>query len=116
MLEFLGLAGNFHHLNIRDPFDVKKRGSTITTEIRAGITTFLAMAYILPVNSGMLSLVMPDKREQLVCATALAAFCGCWLMGIMSNYPFMLAPGRLVWSILAHTFEHRSKMKQGPKQ
>eukprot|EP00913_Durusdinium_trenchii_P034053 g31875.t1 len=95
LLEFLGLAGNFHHLNIRDPFDVKKRGSTITTEIRAGITTFLAMAYILPVNSGMLSLVMPDKREQLVCATALAAFCGCWLMGIMSNYPFMLAPGRL---------------------
>ncbi|CAK9070264.1 unnamed protein product [Durusdinium trenchii] len=93
LLEFLGLAGNFHHLNIRDPFDVKKRGSTITTEIRAGITTFLAMAYILPVNSGMLSLVMPDKREQLVCATALAAFCGCWLMGIMSNYPFMLAPG-----------------------
>ncbi len=58
-----------------------------------GITTFLAMAYILPVNSGMLSLVIPGKREQLVCATALASFCGCWLMGILSNYPFMLAPG-----------------------
>ena len=52
------------------------------------------MAYILPVNSGMLSLVIPGKREELVCATALAAFCGCWLMGILSNYPFMLAPGR----------------------
>ena len=51
------------------------------------------MAYILPVNSGMLSLVIPGKREQLVCATALASFCGCWLMGILSNYPFMLAPG-----------------------
>lgn len=60
----------------------------------SGITTFLAMAYILPVNSGMLSLVIPGKREQLVCATALASFCGCWLMGILSNYPFMLAPGR----------------------
>jgi xanthine/uracil/vitamin C permease (AzgA family) len=41
----------------------------------------------------MLSLVIPGKREQLVCATALASFCGCWLMGILSNYPFMLAPG-----------------------
>eukprot|EP00913_Durusdinium_trenchii_P001705 g1577.t1 len=92
-LEFLGLAGNFGHLNLKDPFDVKKRGSSYATEVRAGITTFLAMAYILPVNSGMLSLVIPDKREQLVCATAIAAFCGCWLMGILSNYPFMLAPG-----------------------
>ncbi|CAK9062185.1 Adenine/guanine permease AZG1 (AzgA-homolog protein) (Protein AZAGUANINE RESISTANT 1) (AtAzg1) [Durusdinium trenchii] len=76
-----------------DPFDVKKRGSSYFTEFRAGLTTFLAMAYILPVNSGMLSLVIPGMREQLVCATALAAFCGCWLMGILSNYPFMLAPG-----------------------
>lgn len=87
-------SGNFGHLNLSDPFDVKKRRSTYITEIRAGITTFLAMAYILPVNSGMLSLVIPGKREELVCATALAAFCGCWLMGILSNYPFMLAPGR----------------------
>ena len=69
------------------------------TEVRAGITTFLAMAYILPVNSGMLSLVMPGKREELVCATALAAFCGCWLMGILSNYPFMLAPGKNVTGV-----------------
>eukprot|EP00438_Fugacium_kawagutii_P034082 Skav206003 [mRNA] locus=scaffold2084:460624:474964:- [translate_table: standard] len=93
MLEFMGLAGNFGHLNLSDPFDVKKRRSSYSTEVRAGITTFLAMAYILPVNSGMLSLVIPGKREELVCATALAAFCGCWLMGILSNYPFMLAPG-----------------------
>ena len=36
MLEFMGLAGNFGHLNLKDPFDVKKRGSTYVTEIRAG--------------------------------------------------------------------------------
>ena len=36
MLEFMGLAGNFGHLNLRDPFDVKKRGSSYVTEIRAG--------------------------------------------------------------------------------
>lgn len=93
MLEILGLKGNFSHLNLKDPFNVKKLGSSYTTEIRAGLTTFLAMAYILPVNSGMLSLAVPDMKEQLVCATALAAFCGCWLMGILSNFPFMLAPG-----------------------
>ncbi|CAJ1456125.1 unnamed protein product [Effrenium voratum] len=92
MLEFMGLAGNFSHLNLKDPFHVKKRGSTYQTEVRAGVTTFLAMAYILPVNSGMLSLVIPNMRQQLVCATALASFLG-WFMGILSNYPFMLAPG-----------------------
>ena len=37
MLEFMGLAGNFGHLNCRDPFDVKKRGSSYVTEIRAGM-------------------------------------------------------------------------------
>ena len=37
MLEFIGLAGNFGHLNCRDPFDVKKRGSSYVTEIRAGV-------------------------------------------------------------------------------
>ena len=93
MLEFMGLAGNFSHLNLKDPFHVKKRGSSYQTEVRAGVTTFLAMAYILPVNSGMLSLVIPNMRQQLVCATALASFLGCWFMGILSNYPFMLAPG-----------------------
>lgn len=41
----------------------------------------------------MLSLVIPGKSNELVCATALASFIGCWLMGILSNYPFMLAPG-----------------------
>ncbi|CAE8600313.1 unnamed protein product [Polarella glacialis] len=70
-----------------------KHGSTYWTEIRAGITTFLAMAYILPVNSGMLSIVIPGMKEQLVCATALSACFGCCLMGVLSNYPFMLAPG-----------------------
>ncbi|CAE7487466.1 AZG1 [Symbiodinium natans] len=93
MLEILGLKGNFSHLNLSDPFNVHKLGSSYATEIRAGLTTFLAMAYILPVNSGMLSLAVPDMKEQLVCATALSAFFGCWFMGLLSNFPFMLAPG-----------------------
>ena len=63
MLEILGLKGNFSHLNLSDPFNVHKLGSSYATEIRAGLTTFLAMAYILPVNSGMLSLAVPDMKE-----------------------------------------------------
>mmetsp|Transcript_79774 Transcript_79774/g.258439 ORF Transcript_79774/g.258439 Transcript_79774/m.258439 type:complete len:468 (+) Transcript_79774:220-1623(+) len=51
------------------------------------------MAYILPVNSGMLSIAIPGLKEELVCATALSACVGCVLMGVLSNYPFMLAPG-----------------------
>jgi len=93
LLEYVGLAGDFSHLNINDPFHVRKMGSTYQTEIRAGLTTFLAMAYTIPVNSGMLSIVIPDRKEQLICAISLSAVCGCLLMGMMSNYPFMLAPG-----------------------
>ena len=109
-LQTLVSPGNFGHLNLSDPFDVKRRGSTYMTELRAGITTFLAMAYILPVNSGMLSLVIPGKREELVCATALAAFCGCWLMGILSNYPFMLAPGKNVTGVRWLTWDFLKKI------
>ncbi|CAJ1383830.1 unnamed protein product [Effrenium voratum] len=93
-LEVLGLAGDFSHFNRADPFNVKKVGSSYKSEIRAGLTTFLAMAYILPVNSGMLSIAMGQEfRPQLVCATALAGCIGCTLMGLLSNLPFMLAPG-----------------------
>ena len=38
------------HLNWEDPFEVKRRGSSVTTEVRAGVATFLSMAYILPVS------------------------------------------------------------------
>ena len=67
-----------------------QRAPHITPLGASGITTFLAMAYILLVNSGMLSLVIPGKRKKLVCATALASFLGCWLMGILSTTPSCL--------------------------
>lgn len=93
LLDYLGLTGDFSHLNFKDPFHVKKSGSSFKTEIRAGVTTFLAMAYTIPVNSGMLSIVIPDRKEQLVCAISLSAVVGCFLMAMLPNYPFMLAPG-----------------------
>ena len=73
-------------------FNISPQGSTIRTEILAGITTFAAMAYILVVNPSILSVTgMP--REALITVTAIAAALGCFLMAAMTNYPIALAPG-----------------------
>jgi len=73
-------------------FNVSPQGSTVRTEILAGITTFAAMAYILVVNPSILSEAgMP--REAVITVTALAAALGCFLMAWMTNYPIALAPG-----------------------
>lgn len=76
-------------------FKITERGSTVGTEIRAGITTFLAMAYIVFVNPSILSnaIVIDDATAQLVTVTALAAAFGTFLMGLWANLPFALAPG-----------------------
>ena len=75
-----------------DTFGITKAGSTVETEIRAGVTTFLTMAYILFVNPNMLALTgMPF--EDALFATAVAAFVGCVIMGLWANLPFALAPG-----------------------
>ena len=73
-------------------FRVSHRGSTVSREVLAGITTFAAMAYILVVNPSILSEAgMP--REALITVTALAAALGCFLMAWMTNFPIALAPG-----------------------
>ena len=73
-------------------FGVTEAGSTVEGEIRAGITTFLTMAYILLVNPAMLSGTGIGFDEALF-ATAIAAFIGCTVMGLWANLPFALAPG-----------------------
>jgi len=73
-------------------FKVEERGSTFKTEILAGVTTFLAMAYILPVNSNMLAMTgMPIAGVFL--ATALASLIATALMALLANFPVALAPG-----------------------
>lgn len=76
-------------------FHLSERGTSVGTEIRAGITTFLAMAYILIVNPLILSnaIDVPDAVGQLVTVTALAAAFGTLLIGLWANLPFALAPG-----------------------
>lgn len=73
-------------------FKIEERGSKIGTELIAGLTTFLAMAYILPVNSLMLSATgMPIGG--VFFATAVAAAIATLIMGFFANYPVALAPG-----------------------
>lgn len=73
-------------------FKVKERGSSLSTEVLAGVTTFMTMAYILFVNPYYLSMTgMPFSS--LVTATALAAALSTIFMGLFTNYPFALASG-----------------------
>lgn len=73
-------------------FKLKENGTTVRTEILAGISTFLTMAYIIAVNPGILSETgMPF--EAVFVATCIAAALGSGLMGVLANYPVALAPG-----------------------
>jgi len=73
-------------------FGVTEAGTTVNAEMRAGLTTFLTMAYILLVNPAMLSIAGIPFDDALF-ATAIAAFVGCTIMGLYANLPFALAPG-----------------------
>ena len=73
-------------------FKLRENGTDVKTEVMAGITTFMTMAYILAVNPNILSASGMDKNAVLI-ATALASFIGTALMALLANYPFALAPG-----------------------
>ncbi|MHA0856386.1 NCS2 family permease [Paenibacillus sp. CMAA1364] len=73
-------------------FGLKERGTTIPTEIMAGITTFFTMVYIVIVNPGILSQSGMDFHGVFV-ATVLASIIGTLIMGLASNYPIVIAPG-----------------------
>ncbi|MEE8724714.1 MAG: NCS2 family permease [Bifidobacterium crudilactis] len=73
-------------------FKLKENGTTVSTEVVAGITTFFAMAYIIVVNPGVLSSTgMPWGAVFL--ATIIAAVIGTLIMGLFANVPYALAPG-----------------------
>ena len=73
-------------------FKLKENNTTVKTEVIAGITTFMTMAYILAVNPSILSASGMDSQAVLM-ATALAAFIGTMCMALLANYPLALAPG-----------------------
>ena len=79
-------------MNLDKFFHLKENHTDVKTEVMAGITTFMTMAYILAVNPNILSASGMD-RGSVFTATALSAFIASCLMALLSNYPFVLAPG-----------------------
>ena len=73
-------------------FKLKEHGTNIRTEILAGFTTFLTMAYIIFVNPQILAATGMDQGALFV-ATCLAAALGSAMMALIANYPIALAPG-----------------------
>ena len=73
-------------------FGINGENTTIKTEILAGVTTFLTMAYIIFVNPNVLADAGMDKGAVFV-ATCLAAAIGCFIMGLYARLPVALAPG-----------------------
>lgn len=83
-------------------FKLKENNTNVRTEVIAGITTFMTMAYILAVNPSILSASGMDSQAVLM-ATALAAFVGTFIMALVANYPFALAPGLGLNAYFAYT-------------
>ena len=83
-------------------FKLKDNNTTVKTEVIAGLTTFMTMAYILAVSPSMLTAAGMDTNAALI-ATALAAFIGTLAMAFLANYPFALASGMGLNAYFAYT-------------
>ena len=83
-------------------FHLKENGTTVRTEMVAGLTTFMTMAYILAVNPGILSTTGMDAGAVFV-ATAIGSAIGTIFMAVFANYPFALAPGMGLNAFFAFT-------------
>ncbi len=83
-------------------FKLTEKGTNVKTELLAGVTTFMTMAYILAVNPNILSAAGMDANAVLI-ATSISAFIGTLLMALLSNYPFALAPGLGLNAYFAYT-------------
>ena len=73
-------------------FHLNENHTTVKTELFAGLTTFLTMAYIIFVNPDILAAAGMDKNAVFI-ATCIAAAAGTLIMGIYANYPIAMAPG-----------------------
>ncbi|MGN0158456.1 MAG: NCS2 family permease [Brotaphodocola sp.] len=89
-------------MNLEKLFHLKENHTDVKTEVMAGITTFMTMAYILAVNPSVLSAAGMDSGAVFT-ATALASMIATLLMAAFSNYPFVLAPGMGLNAYFAYT-------------
>ena len=86
-------------------FSLSQHGTTVRTEVIAGLTTFFAMAYIIFLNPLILGEGSPAAipNTAVVTATCIAAALGTWLIGILSNYPMAQAPGLGLNAVFSYT-------------
>ena len=84
-------------------FELKKHGTTVRTEVIAGLTTFAAMAYILMVNPGMFANLDGVSFDAVYIATALSAVIGTVLIGLLANLPLAQASGMGLNAYFAYT-------------
>lgn len=89
-------------MDLEKIFHLKENKTDVKTEVIAGVTTFMTMAYILAVNPSILSACGMDSGAVFT-ATALAALIATLLMAAFSNYPFVLAPGMGLNAYFAYT-------------
>lgn len=89
-------------MNLEKIFHLKENKTDVKTEVIAGITTFMTMAYILAVNPSILSAAGMDSGAVFT-ATALASMVATLVMAGMANYPFVLAPGMGLNAYFAYT-------------
>lgn len=89
-------------MNLEKLFHLKENNTDVKTEIMAGITSFMTMAYILAVNPNILSAAGMDHGAVFT-ATAVASFLGTLCMALFANYPFALAPGMGLNAYFAYT-------------
>lgn len=98
-------------------FQISGRGSTIGREIRGGVVTFFAMAYILVVNPAILGNAVPEDGsitpQGIAAGTALVAGTMTILMGIVANYPLALAAGLGLNAVVAFTLVLSSGLSYG---
>ena len=83
-------------------FKLEERGTTVSKEFIAGVTTFLSMAYIIFVNPNTLGAAGMDTGAVFT-ATILAASIGTLIMGLFANFPVALAPGMGMNAFFSYT-------------
>ena len=96
------MNNNTNQSFLEKTFHLSKHHTDVKTEVIAGITTFMTMAYILAVNPNILSVAGMD-RGAVFTATALASLVATLLMAALANYPFVLAPGMGLNAYFAYT-------------
>ena len=89
-------------MSLEKLFHLKENHTDVKTEVLAGITTFMTMAYILAVNPGILGAAGMDSGAVFT-ATAVSALFATLCMAFFANYPFVLAPGMGLNAYFAYT-------------